>query len=110
MKQLVKYILVYPILTLIDLLDSLIGYFYLDAWASRRDRSLPRPDDVHSVTVHVTDTAVAYRSARAQENLFRLDDDEANVYEVVRKSAAVYADVNMLGYREVIAVEEEPTA
>lgn len=107
MRRLLKYILIYPIVSIIDLVDSLIGFIYLDEWLRRKDRHLPGPNDVHSVAVNVTDTAITYRSASGQTSLFRLDEDDANLYEIVCRSASAYADVNILGYREIVAVEEE---
>lgn len=106
MRRLVKYLFVYPIVTIIDLIDSIIGLFYLDARINFKLRFLPAPDAVHSVRVDETDTAISYRSARGQD-LFRVDDESLNVYEVVRRSAHGSPDVKMLGYRELVGVEEE---
>lgn len=104
---LVKYLVVYPLVTLVDWIDSLIGVLYLDARANYKLRTLPHPDAVHSVRVDETETSITYRSARAQDALFRVEDESLNVYEIARQAAARGPDVNMLGYREILAVEEE---
>lgn len=109
MRQLIKYLIVYPLVTLIDLIDSVIGFVYLDSYSNRKLKHLPAPETIHSVQVDVASNHISYRSVNGQ-TLFKIDEDDLNVYEAVARSSRTYADVKMLGYREIVSLDEDKQA
>ena len=99
--------LVSVILFIIGLIDSSIGIIKKNKKKSILT-GVPDRDAAHSVRVNSADIYSAYRSVMSPSCLYKPDESIPNLYEAFREVAIKrFADIKMLGTREIIGYEEE---
>ena len=101
-----KYFLVYPILYVIDWLDYTLDVLFVRAKRDAKFKGCPSPDEPYTIQTESSETSVAYRSARRKE-LFRIDDENINLYDAIARSARKFADRPAMGAREIITMEDQ---
>ena len=102
-QYLARYLLIHPILFLVNLVDNLIGlvlpYKYEDV-------ALPSNKKILSELTDPSDPGSGYRSALFAD-LMRLDDRSTNIYKKMEESAKKYAQIKTIGVREVLSIDDE---
>lgn len=112
MLLILKYVIIYPIMYVIDWLDYLLDAAFVRARSELKMSGCPARDSKHTIPVEIKPTSIAYRSARFATKLFCVTDDEPelNVYEAVRRSASQRADRRAMGTREVVGIDDQVQA
>ena len=99
----IGYILIY----VVDHIDSLLDYMLEEPKRKSKYEYIPKKDGIHSVQVHKSESSVTYRAVRAP-NLFKLGVNEpSNIYDAIARQANSNPDVEILGHREVVSVEDQ---
>lgn len=71
------------------------------------ENKLDLREDIKSIQIHKSESSVTYRAVRAP-NLFKLGVNEpSNIYDAIAKQATANPDVEILGHREVVSVEDQ---
>lgn len=104
-----QYVIIYPILFIIDCIDFCLDILFLNSKRNAKFKGCPKPNEIHTVPVDVNDTSISYRSAR-QKELFRIDDKKINIYDCIFKAAQKFSDRKILGTREILSIEEQSQA
>jgi long-chain acyl-CoA synthetase len=102
-KVLTKYLLIYPFLFLVHVLDFLIGLILPYKY---EDNTLPDKNAVLSARVDESDTKSPYRSTM-HSDLVRIEDKNANLYNEFKDSLNKFSDMETMGVREVHSIEDE---
>ena len=83
MMIILKYVLINPIMFVIDLIDYLIDVVFVHAKEQAKLSGCPPTDRPHTIPIEINDSSITYRSSRYVDKLFSFDDPNVNVYEVV---------------------------
>lgn len=102
MSFLIKYLFIYPLLALIDLIDFIIGLFKP---SDNTFKNLPQSPP-YTVQVDKSDPKSAYRSVQSTE-LLTITDPKTNLYSEFVKSVVKNKNVKTLGVRDILSVEDQ---
>ena len=100
---LATYFLLYPLLTLIWIIDFLLGLIL----PNKNDhRDWPHVGTVLSELSDKSNPSSPYRSTMAK-NLLHLDNPNSNIYKEFASAAELYYDTKTLGVREILSIDDE---
>lgn len=107
--RLLSSLLIWPLLLIVDFLDTLIDIVFLKRRRDSLQADLPDPNGLQSVETSRTASSISYKSAQTFDNCSATVDseDSNNIYEMVRRQARLTPSSHALGRREVIAIDEE---
>jgi long-chain acyl-CoA synthetase len=102
-QNLVLYLVIHPVLFIINILDFIIGLLIPNKY---NDETLPDKGSKLAELTDKSDPSSAYRST-LYPDLMRLEDKNMNVYKQFEMSVKKFADLNTIGTREVHSIEDE---
>ena len=98
-----KYLVIYPFLYLVGLIDFLIGLVLPYKYD---DPQLPDKDAVLSQQVDHTDPKSAFRSTLFPD-LIRVQNKSANIFDELTNCVQQYQDTQTMGVRELLSIDDE---
>lgn len=101
MSTLLKYFVIYPLLFVVEILDIFVGLFVHNPF-----KNLPKKPPFSILVDKTEPNSYTYRSVLSKE-LFKITDPKANIYQEFLESVGKYTNLNILGVREVISVEDQ---
>lgn len=99
-----KYLLIYPFLFIIGILDFLVGLVARNKYDKYKE--FPDKNSVLSSLTNNNDPYSPYRSTLSTD-LFRIDDNDINLYSEFLKAVDQFADMKTMGVREIISIDDE---
>lgn len=106
-QKTLRELIIWPLLLVLDFIDTLLDVVFIAPRRAARFKHLPKPDDVQSVEIDRTATFIAFQSVQTGADLFRIGDDYENLYETISRRARAMSHAQSMGWREIVAVENE---
>ena len=66
----------------------------------------PLRNEPYTLEIKRASTSISYRSARVSY-MFKINEDYLNLYEVITRRARSFPDTQIMGQREILAIEDE---
>lgn len=102
-RSLGKYVIIYPFLYLVGFIDFVLGLILPYKY---EDNKLPEKDAILAHLTDSSDPTSPYRS-NLFPDLIKVEDKNANLFDELSKCSKMYNDLDTMGVRELISIDDE---